>query len=92
MHIKNKRGQSTVEYILLVTAVVAVIIVFVTSNNKGGFQRQLNTTLNTVIQDMNSMAGSIGRITRSDRLLQGHWYASVYCQCKCAVRINRLKI
>ena len=30
MHIKNKRGQSTVEYVLLVTAVVAAIIAFVT--------------------------------------------------------------
>jgi Flp pilus assembly pilin Flp len=34
MHIKNKRGQSTVEYVLLVTAVVAVIIAFV-SHQKG---------------------------------------------------------
>ena len=34
MHIKNKKGQSTVEYILLVTAVVAVIIVFGNGNNR----------------------------------------------------------
>ena len=33
MHIKNKRGQSTVEYILLVTAVVGVVIAFVASGN-----------------------------------------------------------
>jgi hypothetical protein len=51
MHIKNKRGQSTVEYILLVTAVVAVIIVLV-AGNKSQFQTTLNTTLNTAISDM----------------------------------------
>jgi len=50
-HIKNKRGQSTVEYILLVTAVVAVIIVLVTGSNSQ-FQKTLNTTMNTAISDM----------------------------------------
>lgn len=57
MHIKNKKGQSTVEYILLVTAVVTVIILFVTSNNTGGFKQTLNAVLNQSSQDMNSMAG-----------------------------------
>ena len=47
MHIKNKRGQSTVEYILLVTAVVAILIVFLT-NQSGGLQKQLNSTLTDV--------------------------------------------
>ena len=51
MHIKNKRGQSTVEYVLLVTAVVAVIIALVAGNNSV-FQNQLNTTLNTAIGDI----------------------------------------
>jgi len=31
MKINNKRGQSTVEYVLLVTAVVAVMIAFSTN-------------------------------------------------------------
>jgi uncharacterized protein (UPF0333 family) len=53
MHIKNKRGQSTVEYILLVTAVVAVMIVFATNKN-GGFQSQLNGVLGTAANEMNS--------------------------------------
>jgi len=57
MHIKNKRGQSTVEYILLVTAVVAVMILFAANQNKGGFQDTLNATLNQASQDMNSMSG-----------------------------------
>jgi len=54
MHIKNKRGQSTVEYVLLVTAVLVVIIAFVSTKN-GGFQGQLNSSLNAVASDMNSM-------------------------------------
>jgi Flp pilus assembly pilin Flp len=64
MHIKlkNKRGQSTVEYVLLVTAVLAVIIAFV-STNKGGFQNQLNTTLNTVVTEIG---------TETDQLDKSH--------------------
>ena len=57
MHIKNKRGQSTVEYILLLTAVVFVIIAFFASSNPGGFKAQLNATLNQATQDMNTMGG-----------------------------------
>lgn len=56
MHIKNKRGQSTVEYILLMTAVVAVIIGFVATQNKGGFQDQLNQTINGAMQQDVNMA------------------------------------
>jgi Flp pilus assembly pilin Flp len=55
MYIKNKRGQSTVEYVLLVTAVIAVIIAIVTSNN-GGMQGQLNSTLNTAIGDVGTLS------------------------------------
>jgi len=63
MHIKNKKGQSTVEYVLLMTAVVVVIIAFVSSSNPHGFQAQLNLTLNQVTNDMNSEA---------DQLVQSH--------------------
>lgn len=42
--LKNRKGQSTVEYILLVTAVVAVMIMFATNNN-GGLRGKLNATL-----------------------------------------------
>ena len=55
MYRKNKKGQSTVEYVLLVTAVVSVMIVFAT-NKDHGFQQQLNSTLNTAASDMNDMA------------------------------------
>jgi len=58
MYIKNKRGQSTVEYVLLVTAVLAVIIAFVTSKN-GAFQGQLNSTLGTTANDMNTISGTL---------------------------------
>lgn len=58
MHIKNKKGQSTVEYVLLVTAVLAVIIAFV-SSSKGGFQSQLNSTLNTATGDMGTIASTL---------------------------------
>jgi len=61
MHIKNKKGQSTVEYILLVTAVVAVLIIF-TNANTSPFKSQLNQTLNTVTSDMGMMGN---RLTNS---------------------------
>ena len=56
MHIKNKRGQSTVEYILLVTAVIAVMIVFAASPG-GPLQTQLNSTLNMFTTEINSESG-----------------------------------
>jgi hypothetical protein len=55
MYIKNKKGQSTVEYVLLMTAVVAVIIAFVTSKGNGGFQDQLGNNLNSATQEMGSL-------------------------------------
>jgi Flp pilus assembly pilin Flp len=60
MHIKlkNKRGQSTVEYVLLVTAVIAVIIVMVTSKNSG-LQSQLNSTLNSAIGQVGTMSDKL---------------------------------
>ena len=63
MHIKNKRGQSTVEYILLMTAVVAVMIVFATGNNPAGLQGQLGKTLNAA---KDQMAGLTTRLSDSD--------------------------
>jgi hypothetical protein len=58
MHIENKTGQSTVEYILLVTAVVAVMIVFATSN-KGQLQTQLCSVLNTAYADVADKASAL---------------------------------
>jgi len=58
MYIKNNRGQSTVEYILLMTAVVAVIIALVAGNNSQ-FQKTLNSTLNTAISDMDTGSAAL---------------------------------
>ena len=52
--LKNKRGQSTLEYIILVTAVVAVLLVFL--GPSAIFQNTLNTTLSQVSGTMNMMA------------------------------------
>ena len=52
MNIKNKKAQSTVEYILLVTAVVAVMIAFST----GMFKTQLNSSVFRAGNDVNIMA------------------------------------
>ena len=49
------KGQSTVEYILLVTAVVAVIILF-TVGNKSLFQTRLTNVFNQTSQDMVNVA------------------------------------
>ena len=56
MYIKNKTGQSTVEYILLMTAVVAVIIALVAGNNSQ-FRGTLTNTLNIAVSDMDTGVG-----------------------------------
>ena len=54
MFIKKKKGQSTVEYIILVTAVIAVIIVFVNSNSSL-FRRSLNDSYDAATGAMTNM-------------------------------------
>ena len=56
--LRKTRGQSTVEYILLVTAVIAVMIVF-TTNKTTGLQGRLNTTYDTATNDINTMANRL---------------------------------
>lgn len=53
----RKKGQSAVEYIVLVTAVIAVILVFLGSG--GIFQSALNTTLNQGTQSMQLLANRL---------------------------------
>jgi len=55
MYTKNKRGQSTVEYILLVTAVIAVLIAFAT-NKSGPLQTQLNSTMGQFSNEIGDVA------------------------------------
>ena len=54
MRIKNKRGQSTVEYILLATAVVGVMILFLTKKDTG-LQGQLTNSYNGVVSGMGDL-------------------------------------
>ena len=50
------KGQSTVEYILLVTAVTLVVILFTTGKGPGTFQGGLNQVFNTSTQTMLNVA------------------------------------
>jgi hypothetical protein len=52
---RARKGQSTVEYILLVTAVIGVIISFTAAKNNL-FQSRLNTVFNETTQDMLNVA------------------------------------
>lgn len=56
MH-KSTNGQSTLEYIILVSAVVAVILIFL--GPSGVFQSRLNTTFDQVSNSMTNMAGRL---------------------------------
>jgi uncharacterized protein (UPF0333 family) len=59
---QNKRkGQSTVEYIILVAAILAALIIFLRPG--GVFQSSFNSTINASIQDMNEVG---------DRLAASH--------------------
>lgn len=53
----NREGQSTIEYILIVAAVLAAVLVFLSNN--GIFQNALNATYDT---DINSMLNAAERI------------------------------
>ena len=52
------KGQSTVEYVLLVTAVIAVVILFA-NPTKGIFPQRLNQVLNQTTQDMLNVASRL---------------------------------
>jgi len=56
---RRDKGQSTVEYILLVTAVTLVIVLFTTSKGPGSFQNSLNQVLNQTTQDMLNVANRL---------------------------------
>lgn len=51
---KRKKGQSTVEYIILVAAVIGALIVFLGDN--GPFRKSYNATLATGTNGMEDMA------------------------------------
>jgi uncharacterized protein (UPF0333 family) len=54
---RKKRGQSTLEYILLLTGVLVIMIVFL--GPSGIFATRYNTVLQTGTDGMSSMATSL---------------------------------
>jgi len=52
--IKKRKGQSTVEYIILVAAVLAVFLVFLSPD--GVFTKSLNSTLNSMATGVDDMS------------------------------------
>ena len=58
MRLRNKRGQSTLEYIILVTAVIAVLIIFLRPND-GVLVNTINTTYSGVTEGMETMANRL---------------------------------
>lgn len=55
---RRKKGQSTLEYIILVTGVIAILIVFLNPTN-GIFNQAFNNTLRTGTDGMLNMAGRL---------------------------------
>lgn len=51
---RNKKGQSTLEYIILITAVIVVVIGLVVSKT-GPFQKAVNGSYNTGINKITNM-------------------------------------
>ncbi len=62
---KGRKGQSTVEYIVLVTAVVAVGIAFLTSP-AGPFQSKLTNTMSVTTNKIKTMGDRLNRVTTAD--------------------------
>ena len=54
---KKHQGQSTVEYIVLVAAVIAALIVFLKPG--GFFAQSVNKTLQSATQSMNKMSNRL---------------------------------
>lgn len=55
---RKKKGQSTLEYIILVTGVIAILIIFLNPTT-GIFNQAFNSTLQTGTDGMTNMAGRL---------------------------------
>lgn len=55
---KKKKGQSTLEYIILVTGVIAVLLIFLNPSS-GIFNRAFNSTLSQGTNGMEDMAARL---------------------------------
>ena len=58
MKFKNRKGQSTLEYIILVTAVIAVLIVFLNPTT-GMFSTTVNASYNQVVNGINTWTNKL---------------------------------
>lgn len=56
---KKQKAQSTLEYVILATAVIVVIIAMVLGK-ESPFKKTLNSTLNTSIGHMNTLSQKLG--------------------------------
>jgi len=57
---RKKKGQSTLEYIILVTGVIAILIVFLNPRT-GIFSTAFNATLQTGTSGMTNMANRLSQ-------------------------------
>jgi Flp pilus assembly pilin Flp len=53
--VRNKKGQSTLEYVIVLAAIIAAIIVFAT----GTFKNRLSNSLDDVSNQMQNVIGRI---------------------------------
>lgn len=60
----SQRAQSTVEYILLVAAVIAVVIT-ITATKQGSIQKGLNNVFETTTTTMINVADTLAQATHS---------------------------
>ena len=58
---RTDKAQSTVEYLLLVAAVLAVVILFTTNTGSGSFQGGLNSVFNQTTQQMLNVANRLSQ-------------------------------
>jgi preprotein translocase subunit SecG len=58
---RTKKAQSTVEYILLVSAVIVVVVLFTTQTGNHSFQGGLNSVFNSTTQDMLNVANRLSQ-------------------------------
>ena len=56
--LRSKKGQSTVEYLILVAGVIAILLVFV-GNSGSPFRKALNSTYDSATNGMQNMAGRL---------------------------------
>lgn len=59
MKMRNKKGQSTLEYIILVTAVVAVAIVFLRPQSGGKLFDTVENSYNNVADGLTTRAANL---------------------------------